>query len=55
MDVTPLPVAKTPKVSFAPTPSTSTSKKTNLVDEGALDELIKAMQDLRVKMSELKK
>lgn len=55
MDATPIPVAKAPKVSFAPTPSTSTSKDTKTVYEDTLDEIIKGIRDLRVEMTELKK
>ena len=50
-----MPVARAPKVSFAPTPTASTSKNVKTVDEGTLDELIKGIRDLRVEMSELKK
>jgi hypothetical protein len=55
IETTLTPVTKAPKVSVAPTPSASTSKNAKTVVEGALDELIKSMRDLRVEMSELKK
>ena len=58
LDINPIQPPKSPKVSFAPTSSTtsgSTLKITNNSDANALEELIKSFKELKVEMIELRK
>lgn len=58
VDTDPIPAPRSPKVSFAPSSSTtpgSILKTTKINDGNALDELIKSFKELKVEMIELKK